>query len=373
MHHWAGPFGSAASRRADPRRLTLGATQRTGRVRVCFDEVRVRFTRFETAVCLKAASCGLVPLVDQMSRKRKRSWTADALCRMDADCDPMSICEQGDRLSLGTNSEQRRAHAKTPHRSYRDFCCRRLSSRTVRTTIFIPTSRASRGNLLCRADWLCLRGIAGTECAILPRFKKSPPLPRRCSACEQTSSGERPTARRSLPHRNQSTNSVGQPAENQQDNQPEEKRRIRRLTWYHSCRGSYIRSSSLLTVRISLADALRGISSPNPTGSLRRIAGAECDILPFPDRSQLLSAWCWPLVLFCDMESTSHLFAIVTLTSANTALLSSSTLSSVSAQDISSNCSGSCRGRPNRGKWTRRSDVVEREHCLSRLPCGRPA
>ena len=38
-------------------RLKLEATQRTGQVHVCSNEDRVRSTRFETAVCLKAASC----------------------------------------------------------------------------------------------------------------------------------------------------------------------------------------------------------------------------------------------------------------------------------------------------------------------------
>ena len=52
-------------------------------------------------------------------------------------------------------------------------------------------------NLLCRSDWLCLRGIAETECAILP-IRELAAHPR-CSACEHLSSGERPSARRSLP------------------------------------------------------------------------------------------------------------------------------------------------------------------------------
>ena len=33
--------------------------------------------------------------------------------------------------------------------------------------VIIPSSRAFRG-IWCRTDWLCLRGIAATECAILP-------------------------------------------------------------------------------------------------------------------------------------------------------------------------------------------------------------
>ena len=48
-------------------------------------------------------------------------------------------------------------------------------------------------------------------------------------------------------------------------------------TSYHSCRGSQFTNSSLLTVRISLADPFEGTYSPNPTGG---IAGTERDILP---------------------------------------------------------------------------------------------
>ena len=47
-----------------------------------------------------------------------------------------------------------------------------------------------QGNLLCRSDSLRLRGIAETECVILPP---------RCSVCEHLRAGERPSARRSLP------------------------------------------------------------------------------------------------------------------------------------------------------------------------------
>ena len=45
-------------------------------------------------------------------------------------------------------------------------------------------------NLLCRSDWLRLRGIAGTECAILP-IRELAPYPRG-SACEHPRSGGAP-------------------------------------------------------------------------------------------------------------------------------------------------------------------------------------
>ena len=66
-----------------------------------------------------------------------------------------------------------------------------------------PNQPRRRGNLLCRTDWLRLRGIAGTECAILP-IREVAANPR-CSACEHPRTGERPTARR----RSQSPTCVG--------------------------------------------------------------------------------------------------------------------------------------------------------------------
>ena len=52
-------------------------------------------------------------------------------------------------------------------------------------------------HLQCRADWLCLRGIAETACAILP-IRELAACPR-CSAMEHPSSGERSSALLSLP------------------------------------------------------------------------------------------------------------------------------------------------------------------------------
>ena len=59
-----------------------------------------------------------------------------------------------------------------------------------------PNQPRHQANLLCRTDWLCLRGIAATECAILPTrdFAAYP----WCSACEHPKSGQRPSARRSF-------------------------------------------------------------------------------------------------------------------------------------------------------------------------------
>ena len=58
-------------------------------------------------------------------------------------------------------------------------------------------STAPAGNLLCRTDWLQLRGIAKSDCAILPIQEIAACL--WCSACEHLGSGERLTARCALP------------------------------------------------------------------------------------------------------------------------------------------------------------------------------
>ena len=74
-----------------------------------------------------------------------------------------------------------------------------------------------RGNLLCRADWLCLRWIASCECAILP-IREIAIYSSRCSVCEQTSSGERQTARGSLPAPEHVNKFWWQSTDSQQDN-----------------------------------------------------------------------------------------------------------------------------------------------------------
>ena len=119
-------------------------------------------------------------------------------------------------------------------------------------------------HLLCRADWLCLRGNASCECAILPIQEIA--THSRCSA-------QRSTARRSLPASKPINKLFWQPGENQQDN-------TNPTPTYQSCRDSYFRNSSSLTVRISLAHPFEETSSTNPAGSLRGIAGTRCDILP---------------------------------------------------------------------------------------------
>ena len=82
-----------------------------------------------------------------------------------------------------------------------------------------PNQPVLWGNLLCRADWLRLRGIAGTECAILP-IREIAAYPR-CRASEHPSTGERPTARRSLPTPEPVSEFCWQPLESQRHNQLE--------------------------------------------------------------------------------------------------------------------------------------------------------
>ena len=86
--------------------------------------------------------------------------------------------------------------------------------------------------------------------------------------CEHPSPGERPTALRSMPAPEPVSEFCWQPLESQQLNQPE-----RRSDEFDADVVSFqprflLRSSSLLTVRTSLADPSVGISSPNPIGFL---------------------------------------------------------------------------------------------------------
>ena len=83
-----------------------------------------------------------------------------------------------------------------------------------RTTISIPTSRAFR-EIFCAGQ----TGFVCTECGILP-IREVATYPR-SSACDHPSSGERSTARRSLPAREPVSKFCWEPVESQQHNQPE--------------------------------------------------------------------------------------------------------------------------------------------------------
>ena len=66
-------------------------------------------------------------------------------------------------------SSETRIPARKTDRSYRDSCCKKLSSRTARTKETFTTGHACRG-ILCGSDWLRLRGISETECMIARCF-----------------------------------------------------------------------------------------------------------------------------------------------------------------------------------------------------------
>ena len=204
----------------------------------------------------------LVPISgsDVMEKEEK----LDSRCIVSPGC---SLRSRGplrteDRVSLGTNSQQPRAPRRR-HRSYCNLCCKRLFLYRAHCPYddLYPNQPGHRGNLLCMADWLCLRGIAGTECAILPIQEIT--TYSRCSECELTSAHGAPVSAsrksfKTISQRGETTN--------------------RTPTSYHSCRGSYFRSSSLLTVRIRLADTFEA-HQIRLALSLRGFAGTECDIL----------------------------------------------------------------------------------------------
>ena len=103
--------------------------------------------------------------------------------------------------------------------------------------------------------------------------EKSPPTPL-CSACEHTSSGDRPTAPAGTEASEQIFVGIQQKVSNTVSQGKEATTPT--PTSDHSCRGSYSRCFSLPTVRISLADPSEGISSPSPTGSLSGESQAPC-------------------------------------------------------------------------------------------------
>ena len=140
-----------------------------------------------------AISCFREP---DMPWKRKRCWTAGALCRLDSSFTPEYDSEQdlGSPEALIPRGEEASEDDKPfqPRFLLQEI----FHAHSPYEGVFRNQPRL-QVNLLCRSDWLCLRGIAETECAILP-IRELAANPR-CSACEQTSSGRRPSARRSLP------------------------------------------------------------------------------------------------------------------------------------------------------------------------------
>ena len=142
--------------------------------------------RYSAVVCL---------WVQIMPWKRKKCWTADALCRLDPSLTPQHDSE----LDLGSPKAliPRDEEASEEDRPF-------LPRFLLQEIIFahIPYERvfhnrpSLQGNFLCRSDWLRLRGIAETECMILP-VQELAAFPR-CGVCEQLRAGRRPSACRSL-------------------------------------------------------------------------------------------------------------------------------------------------------------------------------
>ena len=123
-----------------------------------------------------------------MPRKRRRRWTADIFCgvnqwyhgesRFDA---PWVQEVNNEEIAVDAMPFQLRFLLQELIFRQRPF--------QPRPCLF--------GNLLCRVDWLCLRGIAQPERTILPILEVV--TYSRCCSGGQSSSGERFSARRSLP------------------------------------------------------------------------------------------------------------------------------------------------------------------------------
>ena len=175
--------------------------------------------------------------------------------------------------------------AKMPHRSYCVFSCKKSSSRTVRTTIFISTSRASEEISFARQTGLVCEVLQAASV----RYCRSPPTPDAAPANKPAHGGARRHAG-PCQHWSQPTNSVGR------------RQKIIKIiisqrrettsstpTLYHSCLGSYFSSSSLPTVRINFAHPQEEISSGNPTASLSEEIGRH-RVRHLADPDQLLIA-----------------------------------------------------------------------------------
>ena len=189
-HSWnAAEPDAAAQGSAPPCRPRLEATHQTKRVHARGSLACARPTRPRTAVCPKPAIHILVLRGPNGMEKEKK---LDSRCIVSLG---FRLCSRGrqrtgNRASLGTDP----THREGPGDDVTPFLPRFLQQEVI---IAHSPYDDLQENLLCRADWLCLRGIAATELAILPtRELAACPC---CSACEHPSSGERPPARRSQP------------------------------------------------------------------------------------------------------------------------------------------------------------------------------
>ena len=118
-------------------------------------------------------------VIREFDAREKKKKQGDTFCRQGADHSFMDISEQEIDFPLGPvpNKDEFDADA-VPFQPGFCYHCPYLLQPCL------------TGNLLCRVDWLSLRGIAGCECAILPILEIAN-FPR-CSSGGQSSPGERP-------------------------------------------------------------------------------------------------------------------------------------------------------------------------------------
>ena len=91
------------------------------------------------------------------------------------------LCSRGRQRTCHTEGDS----ARTTRHFYRTFSCRRFFEHSPHEGVY-PIHSRLQVNLLCGADWLCLRGIAATGRAILPTRELASYA--QCSACAHPSS-----------------------------------------------------------------------------------------------------------------------------------------------------------------------------------------
>ena len=190
-------------------------------------------------------------LVDQMPWKRRRSWTADAVCRLDADCVPVGDSEQEIDFpwALIQRRTRRRCHTVLTAFSVAGEYLRALSVRRSLSQQAAPSGKPSVQDGLASSVRCCRYRMRDPTDS---RTRHLSPVQR----VRTSQLGERPTLHRLLPAPEPDTITQREGATNSTP------------TLCHSSHGSYFGSSSFLIVRTSLADPLVGISSPHAIGSL---------------------------------------------------------------------------------------------------------
>ena len=204
----------------------------------------------------------------------RQQVVADAFCRQDADHSSRDICEQEIDFPWvpASNNDEPDADAAP-------FLPRFLLQEIIFAHCRYLLQPSLRGILLCKSDWLCLRGIAGCECTILPIQEIA--TDSKCSVCVHASSGEHSTARRSLPALEPVNKFCWQPAETQQQTRRDE--RIDEFDTDAVTFHSRFVLQELIFVHCShqpRSPIRRNFVYKADWLSLRGIAGTECDTLP---------------------------------------------------------------------------------------------